>query len=188
MLRCNRTYFTIFVPACHFPRPPPGRFFFPAKRVMIAGMIAVLQRVSRAEVRVRDEVVGSIRAGLLILLCAVKGDGEEDLAYLARKIMQLRVFEDDAGRMNRSVTDIGGGLLVVPQFTLAASVRKGTRPSFDGAEEPGRARELCEAFVVRVRASGLTVQTGEFGAMMEVSLTNSGPVTIIMDSREGRKA
>jgi D-aminoacyl-tRNA deacylase len=155
---------------------------------MMTVMIAVLQRVSRAEVRVRGEVVGSVRAGLLILLCAVKGDGEQDLAYLARKITQLRVFEDDAGKMNRSVADIGGGLLVVPQFTLAASVRKGTRPSFDAAEEPGRARELCEAFAGLVRASGLTVQTGEFGAMMEVSLVNSGPVTIILDSREGRTA
>jgi D-tyrosyl-tRNA(Tyr) deacylase len=155
---------------------------------MISAMIALLQRVSRASVTIKGAELSSIGKGLLVLLCAVKGDSDGDVEYMAKKTAQLRIFEDDAGKMNRSVRDIGGAVLVVSQFTLAASVRKGTRPSFDGAEEPGRARELCEAFVVRVRASGLTVQTGEFGAMMEVSLTNSGPVTIIMDSREGRKA
>jgi D-tyrosyl-tRNA(Tyr) deacylase len=151
-------------------------------------MIAVLQRVSRAAVRVRGDVLGSIEAGLLVLLCAVKGDSDQDLAYLARKITQLRVFEDDAGRMNRSVHDVGGSLLVVPQFTLAASVRRGTRPSFDAAEAPERAKDLYEDFVTQVRSSGLQVETGEFGALMEVSLVNEGPVTIIIDSREGRSA
>jgi D-tyrosyl-tRNA(Tyr) deacylase len=155
---------------------------------MMTAMIAVLQRVSEAQVRVRGEVLGSIQAGLLVLLCAVRGDTDQDLAYLARKIARLRIFEDDAGRMNRSVRDIGGSLLVVSQFTLAASVSKGTRPSFDGAEAPDRARALYEAFVALVRSSGLPVATGVFGAMMEVSLVNDGPVTIILDSREGRSA
>jgi D-tyrosyl-tRNA(Tyr) deacylase len=154
----------------------------------MAAMIAVLQRVSRAEVTVRGAVRGSIGTGLLVLLCAVQGDADQDPAYLARKIVQLRVFEDDDGRMNRSVREAGGSLLVVPQFTLAASVRRGTRPSFDAAEAPERARELVENFVAHVASSGLRVETGEFGAMMEVSLVNEGPVTIIIDSREGRTA
>ena len=147
-------------------------------------MIAVLQRVSRAGVEIDGAVRASIGKGLLVLLCAVRGDGDADVDYMVRKLTQLRIFEDEAGKMNRSVIDIGGEALVVPQFTLAASTRKGNRPSFDAAEAPERARELCDAVVKRLGASGLAVQTGVFGAMMGVSLVNDGPVTVLIDSRE----
>ena len=151
-------------------------------------MIAVLQRVSRSEVRVRGEIAGSIGPGLLVLLCAVKGDTEQDVDYLVRKVAQVRIFEDNAGKMNRSVRDVGGGVLVVSQFTLAASVRKGTRPSFDRAEAPERAKALCDAFTARLRDTGTGVETGVFGAMMQIALVNDGPVTIILDSRDDRSA
>ncbi len=150
-------------------------------------MLAVLQRVKEAGVTVEGQSVGTIGKGLLVLLCAVKGDAQKDVEYLARKIAQLRIFEDETGRMNRSVTEIAGGVLVVPQFTLAASVRKGNRPSFENAESPERARMLCQDIVRYLRATGLMVAAGLFGAMMEVSLVNDGPVTIIVDSREGRE-
>ena len=146
-------------------------------------MIAVLQRVSEAKVEVNGAVTGAIGPGLLVLLCAVQGDGEEDVAYCAKKVAQLRIFEDDRGRMNRSVQDVRGGVLVVSQFTLAASTRKGNRPSFDAAEEPGRAQTLYERFVGCLRATGLPIATGVFAEMMTVSLVNDGPVTIILDSR-----
>jgi D-tyrosyl-tRNA(Tyr) deacylase len=147
-------------------------------------MKALLQRVSSAKVEVGGRVVGEIGTGLLVFLCAEKGDTDEDLDYLVRKIPQLRVFEDDQGRMNRSVLDVSGGMLVVSQFTLAASTRKGNRPSFDAAETPERAKVLYEDFVRRLRERGSAVRTGEFAAMMDVSLVNDGPVTIWMDSRE----
>lgn len=147
-------------------------------------MIAVLQRVSRAHVEVDGAVKASIGRGLLVLLCAVRGDGDADVDYMVRKLTRIRIFEDEAGKMNRSVTDIGGEALVVSQFTLAASTRKGNRPSFDAAAAPERARELCDAVVKRLGASGLAVQTGIFGAMMGVSLVNDGPVTVLLDSRE----
>jgi D-tyrosyl-tRNA(Tyr) deacylase len=147
-------------------------------------MIAVLQRVSRGDVEVGGTVRASIGKGLLVLLCAVKGDGDVDVDYLARKIAQLRIFDDDGGKMNRSVSDINGEVLVVSQFTLAASTKKGNRPSFDAAEAPERARELCDAVVSGLCASGLVVRTGVFGAMMDVSLVNNGPVTVLLDSRE----
>ncbi len=149
-------------------------------------MLAVLQRVKASTVLVDGSPVASIGKGLLALLCAVTGDTDGDAEYIARKAAQLRIFEDENGKMNRSVTETGGSILVVSQFTLAASVRKGTRPSFEHAESPERARVLCEEAVRRLRARGLTVATGVFGAMMDVSLVNDGPVTIIIDSREVR--
>ena len=147
-------------------------------------MKALLQRVSSAKVEVHGWIVGEIDRGLLVFVCAMKGDTEEDLEYLVKKILQLRIFADEQGRMNRSVADIQGGILVVSQFTLAASVRKGNRPSFDNAEAPERAKVLYDAFVQRIRDRGAAVQTGEFAAMMDVSLVNDGPVTIWIDSRE----
>jgi D-aminoacyl-tRNA deacylase len=151
---------------------------------MISAMIAVLQRVSRASVEIRDTVTASIGKGLLVLLCAVKGDGDADVDFIAKKTAQLRVFEDEAGKMNRSVIDIGGEVLVVSQFTLAASTKKGSRPSFDAAEAPERARELCDRVTARLGEAGLTVRTGVFGVMMDVSLVNDGPVTLLLDSRQ----
>ncbi|MDH4163159.1 MAG: D-aminoacyl-tRNA deacylase [Nitrospirota bacterium] len=147
-------------------------------------MLAVVQRVSRAAVIIDGRTVGSIDKGLLVLVCAVKGDGEKDVEYLAKKISQLRIFEDESGKMNRSVSEAGGKLLVVSQFTLAAQTRKGNRPSFDNAEAPGRAQELYEAFVGRLRATGIPVETGIFAAMMSLSLVNEGPVTVPVDSRD----
>jgi D-tyrosyl-tRNA(Tyr) deacylase len=148
-------------------------------------MRALLQRVSSAKVEVDDKIVGEIGKGLLVLLCAVKGDTEKDLDYLAKKVGALRIFADEQGKMNLSVADIKGELLIVSQFTLAASTRKGNRPSFDDAEQPGKAKVMYESFVQRLRDSGLTVKKGEFAAMMAVSLINDGPVTIMIDSREG---
>lgn len=147
-------------------------------------MKALLQRVSSASVAVDGGVVGTIGRGLLVLLCAVRGDTEKDLDHVVKKTAALRIFADEQGRMNLSVADIGGKVLVVSQFTLAASTRKGNRPSFENAEEPGRARELYEGFVQRLRKAGLEVATGEFAAMMQVSLVNDGPVTVMIDSSE----
>ena len=147
-------------------------------------MKALLQRVSSAKVEVDGRVVGEIKKGLLVFLCAVNGDTEQDLDYLVKKAAQLRIFEDEAGKMNRSVMDIKGSVLVVPQFTLAASTRKGNRPSFDGAEAPERAKMMYDEYIRRLRDMGLAVQTGVFAAFMAVSLVNDGPVTISIDSRE----
>ncbi len=148
-------------------------------------MRALIQRVSSAAVEINGKVYGKIRNGLLVLVCAVRGDTDKDLDYLAKKIPALRIFGDDQGRMNLSVLDIKGELLVVSQFTLAASTRKGNRPSFENAEEPGQAKKMYEELVGRLAGTGLTVRTGEFGAMMAVTLTNDGPVTVMIDSREG---
>jgi D-tyrosyl-tRNA(Tyr) deacylase len=147
-------------------------------------MRAVVQRVSRASVKVGGEITGQISCGLLVLLGVAREDGETDAEYLAEKIAALRIFEDDAGKMNRSVIDIGGAVLAVSQFTLFGDARKGKRPSFDEAARPERARELYDHFVERVRTLGLRCQTGRFQEMMEVELVNDGPVTILLDSNK----
>jgi D-tyrosyl-tRNA(Tyr) deacylase len=140
-------------------------------------MIALLQRVSHAGVAVDGAQIGAIDAGLLVLVCAEKGDTEKEADALLAKLLAYRVFGDAAGKMNRSVADIAGGLLLVPQFTLAADTNSGTRPSFSPAASPQDGRRLFDHFVARARASHATVATGQFGADMKVSLTNDGPVT-----------
>lgn len=147
-------------------------------------MRIVLQRVSSARVTVEGRTVGSISRGLLVLLGIGEQDTDEDAQWLAAKIAALRIFEDNEGKMNRSVVDCGGGILVVSQFTLLASTRKGTRPSFNDAAKPGQAIPLYEAFVRHASAAlGSPVATGKFGAMMQVDLTNDGPVTLVIDSK-----
>ena len=145
-------------------------------------MRAVVQRVSRARVSVDGEVVGRIGRGLCVLLGVGEGDTERDADYLANKVAGLRIFPDEAGLMNRSVLEIGGAVLAISQFTLYGDCRKGKRPSFVKAMKPPRAEELFEYFVERVRAQGLEVATGRFGAMMDVELVNQGPVTLLLDS------
>jgi len=139
---------------------------------------ALLQRVAEARVDIAGRTVGAIDAGLLVLLCAERGDVDALADRLLAKILKLRIFADDAGKMNRSVQDIGGGLLVVSQFTLAADVSGGNRPSFTQAAPPDEGRRLYEYFVARARAAHPLVATGEFGADMQVRLVNDGPVTI----------
>ena len=143
-------------------------------------MISLLQRVSEASVRVDGAVIGQINAGLLVLLCAEKGDTEALADKMLAKILKLRIFSDEAGKMNRSVQDVGGGLLVVSQFTLAADVAGGNRPSFTQAAAPEEGRRLYEHFVAQARAAHPVVQTGQFAADMKVSLVNDGPITIPM--------
>jgi D-tyrosyl-tRNA(Tyr) deacylase len=143
-------------------------------------MIAVLQRVSQASVWVDGEVIGQIDAGLLVLLCAEKGDTDAVADKMLAKMLKLRIFSDDAGKMNRSVQDIGGGLLIVSQFTLAADVAGGNRPSFTQAAAPDEGRRLYEHFVAQARTQHPVVQTGRFAADMQVSLINDGPITIPM--------
>jgi D-tyrosyl-tRNA(Tyr) deacylase len=145
-------------------------------------MRAVVQRVSGASVKVDGQVVGEIGLGLLVLVGVCQSDAAADAGYLAEKIAGLRIFEDQAGRMNLSVTDAGGAVLAVSQFTLCGDVRRGKRPSFDDAARPERARELYEHFVAEIRSRGLRCETGRFQAMMSVSLVNEGPVTILLDS------
>ncbi|WP_323796610.1 D-aminoacyl-tRNA deacylase [Nisaea sp.] len=145
-------------------------------------MRVLLQRVSEAAVRIDGVIVGEIGPGLLALVCAVEGDGQAEAERLAVKTAKLRIFEDDAGKMNRSVADIGGRVLVVSQFTLAADTRKGNRPSFIGAAAPDLANSLVEHFGSCLKSAGLPVETGRFGADMKVSLINDGPVTIWLDS------
>ena len=147
-------------------------------------MRAVVQRVSRCRVTVEDNVVGEIGAGLLVLLGVSKTDNEAAADYLVEKIIGLRIFEDAEGKMNLSVQDCGGAVLVVSQFTLYGDVRRGRRPSFDAAARPEEAMRLYEYFVEKIRASGLRCETGQFQAMMEVDLVNNGPVTILVDSEK----
>jgi D-tyrosyl-tRNA(Tyr) deacylase len=146
-------------------------------------MRAVVQRVRQSSVTVDDQIVGQIGNGLLVLLGVAKGDTSKDAGYLANKIINLRIFEDPNGKMNRSLLETGGELLAVSQFTLLADCRKGRRPSFIEAAEPEKAIALYDKFVVEVRQKGIRVQTGRFGAMMAVALVNDGPVTVIIESR-----
>ncbi len=145
-------------------------------------MRAVIQRVSRAKVTVNGEITGEIGLGLLVLLGVGQTDTESDAIYLAEKVSGLRVFEDDQGKMNRSVQDIGGSVLAVSQFTLYGDVRRGKRPSFDPAAAPEKARVLYQVFVEQIRAAGLRCETGRFREMMKVESVNEGPVTILLDS------
>ena len=146
-------------------------------------MRAVVQRVSSAAVRTGDQLLGSVGQGLLILRAVGEDDGDEDVAYLARKTLNLRIFEDAEGKMNRSVQDIRGGVLVVSQFTLYGDCRKGNRPSFVDAARPEKAERLVGAFLEALRRSGLEIASGRFQAMMDVSLVNQGPVTVLLDSK-----
>jgi D-aminoacyl-tRNA deacylase len=147
-------------------------------------MRAVVQRVSRAQVTVGAEVVGRVGRGLLVLFGAGTGDGETDLAYVVDKVVGLRIFPDDDGKMNRSVTDVGGGVLCISQFTLYGDARRGRRPAFVDALEPVAARALYDQALARLAAAGVAeVAAGVFGADMQVELVNDGPVTILLDSR-----
>ena len=145
-------------------------------------MKAVIQRVRRASVSVNDQIVAAIDIGLLVLGGVEKGDSEDAMRDAARKIRELRVFADDGGKMNRDVRDAGGAILAVSQFTLAGSIARGRRPSFDDAEEPERARALFELFVAELGATGIPVRTGRFREMMIVTLENDGPVTFVYGS------
>jgi D-tyrosyl-tRNA(Tyr) deacylase len=146
-------------------------------------MKAVIQRVSAASVTVDDRVIGRIGPGLLVLLGIERGDGNAEAGLLAAKVARLRIFADDAGKMNRAVLDTKGGVLVVSQFTLAADLSRGNRPSFANALVPAEAEGLCRRFVAILASQGVPVETGAFGAHMAVSLVNDGPVTIWIDSR-----
>ena len=145
-------------------------------------MRAVVQRVTRARVTAQEEVTGKIDRGLLVLIGIGAADTEADADYLADKIAGLRIFEDEHGKMNLGLSEIGGSVLAVSQFTLYGDVRRGKRPSFDAAAPPEKARTLYEYFVERIRATGLRCETGRFQEMMQVELVNDGPVTILLDS------
>ena len=144
-------------------------------------MKAVVQRVKNASVTINDEIYSHIDAGMLVLFCAEKGDTEDKLRWIANKLLSLRFFEDENGKMNKSIRDVNGNIMVVSQFTLAADCKKGTRPGFDMAELPAPAEKMYEDFVSELKKSGLVVKTGKFGAMMDISLCNNGPVTIILE-------
>ena len=147
-------------------------------------MRAVLQRVSRASVTVNEEVVGAIDQGIMVLLGVAQGDTDQDALFLARKTAELRMFEDEQGKMNRSVEEVGGSVLVVSQFTLLADCRKGRRPGFSAAAAPDEANRLYEVFVAALRERGLVVATGVFQAEMQVALVNNGPVTFLLDTQK----
>ena len=147
-------------------------------------MRAVVQRVASAEVRVNGQVLGSIGQGLLVLLAVGEVDQEQDAVYLAKKTLNLRVFEDEGGKMNRSVQDMRGGLLVVSQFTLYGDCRKGRRPSYSHAMPPHEAEKMYADFMTMARQLPVVVKGGEFQAMMDVNLVNDGPVTLLLDSRK----
>ena len=146
-------------------------------------MKAVIQRVTRAAVQVEGKIAGQIESGLLVLLGVAKGDGEADGRYLVEKIRTLRIFSDEQGKMNRSLADIGGSVLLVSQFTLLGRTVNGRRPSFDEAAPPDEAKRLYEAVAIDLRAQGIPVETGVFAAHMQVELLNDGPVTFVLDSR-----
>ncbi len=148
-------------------------------------MRAVVQRVSRAQVAVDQEIIGQIGPGLLVLLGVGWDDAEADATYLAEKICGLRIFEDAQGKMNLSLLEVGGSVLAVSQFTLYGDLRRGKRPSFDAAAPPEKARQLYEFFVEKLRAAGLRCETGRFQHMMQVESVNEGPVTILLDSGKG---
>lgn len=145
-------------------------------------MRALIQRVREASVEVDGARIGGTGPGLLVLICAMEGDGADEAAYLARKIANLRIFADEAGRMNLSCRDIAGGALVVSQFTLAADTKRGNRPGFSQAAAPDTARDLYHAFTACLAQTGIPVETGRFGADMQIRLINDGPVTIWMDT------
>jgi D-tyrosyl-tRNA(Tyr) deacylase len=147
-------------------------------------MRAVIQRVTSASVTVDDDTTGAIQQGLLVLLGSGEGDSADDVDWMSNKIAGLRIFEDDDGKMNLSVSDIEGEVLIVPQFTLYGDCRKGRRPSFVGAADPDIAEQLVEEVSEKLRSAGLHVEEGVFGAEMEVSLLNDGPVTILLDSEK----
>jgi D-tyrosyl-tRNA(Tyr) deacylase len=146
-------------------------------------MIGLLQRVTQASVTVDGEVVGQIGAGLMVLVCAERNDTEKEAEALLTKLLSYRVFSDEAGKMNRSVTDVAGGLLLVPQFTLAADTQSGTRPSFTPAAPPELGRQLFDHFVQKAREKHVVVETGRFGANMQVALVNDGPVTFWLQTK-----
>ena len=141
-------------------------------------MIGLLQRVKNASVTVNEQVIGAVKQGLLVLVCAEKGDSAEQCEKLAKKVLAYRIFEDENGKMNKSVSDIGGEILIVSQFTLAADTAKGLRPSFTLAADPETGKRLYEHFIEKIKESGLKTETGQFGANMQVALINDGPVTI----------
>lgn len=146
-------------------------------------MRIVIQRVKEAYVRVGERMAGTIRHGMLILLGVGQGDTLDDVGYLVTKVSELRIFDDEKGKMNRSIREVGGEFLVVSQFTLLGDCVKGRRPSFDGAADPQKAEELYNAFVTQLREQNFKVETGEFRAMMDVGLVNDGPVTFVLESR-----
>jgi len=148
-------------------------------------MRAVIQRVSESHVDVDSKTVGSIKAGMLVLLGVEKGDEKADFDYILNKTLGLRIFEDEAGKMNLSASQVGAEILVISQFTLLGDVRKGKRPAFTNAEAPSIAEPTYERFVGAIKEAGLKVETGVFGADMKVHLINDGPVTILLDSRKG---
>ena len=147
-------------------------------------MIAVLQRVTTGKVKIGDRIVGDIDNGLVILLGVHRDDKEEDIIFLADKVIGLRVFNDNNGKMNISLQDAEGSVLVISQFTLCGNWRKGRRPSFTKAADPDKGKLLYNGFINAVRSRGINVETGEFGAAMDVSLVNSGPVTFVLDSHD----
>jgi len=147
-------------------------------------MIAVLQRVTTGKVKIGDRIIGDIDNGLVILLGVHRDDKEEDIIFLADKIIGLRVFDDNNGKMNISLQDAKGSILVISQFTLCGDWRKGRRPSFTKAADPDKGKLLYDGFINAVRSRGINVETGEFGAVMDVSLVNSGPVTFVLDSHD----
>ena len=147
-------------------------------------MRAVVQRVTRAKVTVEEEIVGEIKQGLVVLLGVARDDSETDVEYLAAKIVSLRIFDDEAGKMNRSVKDIDGSILVISQFTLYGDVRRGLRPSWIDAAAPEVAKPLYESFIAQVQRLSVAVASGSFRSLMQVELVNDGPVTILLDSRK----